>query len=64
MCGRPGNASVRTARAIVPSPGPGEANDGSTILGGVAAVAGGEAWAVGLFDVPDARQTLILHHAR
>jgi hypothetical protein len=49
--------------AIVPSPDPGQANDGGTILGGVAAVAGGEAWAVGLFDGPDARQTLILHHA-
>jgi len=41
--------------AIVPSPDPGQGNDGSTILGGVAAVAGGEAWAVGRFDGPDAR---------
>jgi hypothetical protein len=48
--------------AIVPSPDPGQANDGSTILGGVASV-GTDEWAAGQFDGPDARQTLILHHS-
>jgi hypothetical protein len=48
--------------ATVPSPNPGLDN-GSTILGGVATLSSGEAWAAGQFDGPDARQTLILHHS-
>jgi hypothetical protein len=46
----------------VASPNPGADNGGSTILGGVAVVGPQEAWVVGTFDGPDARQTLILHH--
>jgi hypothetical protein len=48
--------------ATVPSPSPGDANDGSSILGGVVTFGPHNAWAVGTFDGPDARQTLILHY--
>ena len=47
---------------IVPSPNPGLANGGNTILGGVLAFGPDDAWAVGSFDGPNARQTLILHY--
>ena len=46
----------------VPSPSPGDANGGSSILGGVVTLGDHNAWAVGTFDGPNARQTLILHY--
>jgi hypothetical protein len=46
---------------IVPSPSPGLANGGSTVLGGVVAFGPKDAWAVGYFDGKNARRTLILH---
>jgi hypothetical protein len=47
---------------LVPSPNPGLANGGNTVLGGVVAFGPDNAWAVGTFDGPNARQTLILHY--
>jgi hypothetical protein len=46
---------------VVPSPN--GTTDGNNFLGGIAVV-GGELWAVGTFDGPDAAQTLILHSSR
>ena len=46
---------------IVPSPSPGQANGGNTILGGVLAFGPHDVWAVGTFDGKNARRTLILH---
>jgi hypothetical protein len=46
---------------ITPSPNPGLANGGNTVLGGVVAFGPDDAWAVGTFDGPNARQTLIVH---
>jgi hypothetical protein len=48
--------------STVDSPNPGLDN-GSSILGGVASISPAEAWAVGQFDGPDARQTLVLHRS-
>jgi hypothetical protein len=50
----------RGAWQRVPSPSP--ASDGDTQLAAVAQVSKHELWAVGTFDGPDAKQTLILHH--
>ena len=46
---------------IVPSPSPGLAHGGNTVLGGVLAFGPHDAWAVGAFDGANARRTLILH---
>jgi phospholipase C len=46
----------------VPSPSPGDANGGGSILGGVVTFGSHDAWAVGTFDGPDVRQVLIEHY--
>ena len=49
---------------IVPSPDPGRASGGSTLLGAVLAFGTHDVWAVGTFDGANARRTLILHDTR
>lgn len=48
--------------ATVPSSNPGQDNGGGSILGSVTLAGAHDAWAVGTFDGPDARQTMILHY--
>ncbi len=43
----------------VPSPDPGDANNGNTILDGILALSSGNIWAVGTYG---GMRTLILHH--
>jgi len=53
--------SASAGWTIVPSPNPGLASGGNTILGGVVAFGAHDAWAVGSFDGANGRRTLILH---
>jgi hypothetical protein len=48
---------------VVPSPNPGLANGGNTILDGVAAFGSDDLWAVGTYDGANGMRTLVLHYS-